>query len=82
MQMLTLIWGILSLVGMFVGFIPCLGWVNYVNIPFAVVGLVIGIVTLAKAPITGRGAAVAGTIMSAAAIVLGFIRLMLGGGVI
>ena len=32
---ITLAWGILAICGMFIGFIPCLGSLNWLNIPFA-----------------------------------------------
>lgn len=82
MQILSLVWGILALVGMFVGFFPCLGALNWLNIPFALVGLVIGILAVSKAPASSRGGAVAGIVCCGLAIVIGFVRLVLGGGVL
>ena len=49
MQVLSLIWGILSIFGMFIGFLPLLGWLNWGNIPFAVAGLIISIIATANA---------------------------------
>ena len=82
MAMLSLIWGILALIGMLVAFFPCLGSLNWLNIPFAIIGLIIGIIALAQSTPVNRGPAVAGTVMSAIAVVFGFVRLMLGGGVL
>ena len=82
MAMLSLIWGILALAGMVVAFFPCLGSLNWLNIPFAIVGLIIGIVALARSTPANRGPALAGTVMSAIAVVFGFVRLVLGGGVL
>ena len=82
MAMLSLIWGILALAGMVVAFFPCLGSLNWLNIPFAIVGLIIGIIALAQSTPGNRGAALAGTVMSAIAVVFGFVRLVLGGGVL
>ena len=50
MQALSLAWGILAVSGMLVGFIPCFGWLNWINIPFAFVGLIFSVV----AHLTGR----------------------------
>lgn len=82
MPMLSLVWGILALVGMVVAFLPCLGSLNWLNIPFSIAGLIVGIVALAKGEPTGKGAATAGTIMCAIATILGFLRLLIGGGVL
>jgi hypothetical protein len=82
MQILGLVWGILAVLGLMVGFFPCLGALNWLNIPFAVVGLVISIVAVMKAPPDKRGAAVAGIVLCAIAVVIGFIRLVAGGGIV
>jgi hypothetical protein len=82
MQLVSLVWGILAVVGMLVAFFPCVGWMNWLNIPFSGVGLIIGIIALSTAPPDKKGMAVAGTVMCAIAIVLGAIRLILGGGVV
>jgi len=80
MPTLALLWGIASLIGMAVGFLPCLGALNWLNIPFAAVGLVVSLVAGAKPG--PNPAARAGAIMCAIAIVVGVIRLILGGGVL
>lgn len=82
MQMLALVWGILSIVGLGVAFLPCLGALNWLNIPFAVVGLIISIVAASNAPLGNRGAANAGIVLNAIAIVFGLIRLVLGAGIL
>jgi hypothetical protein len=63
-----------------VGFIPCLGSLNWINIPFAVVGLIIGVA--AKSQPGNQGAATIGIILNAIAIAFGFVRLVLGGGIL
>jgi hypothetical protein len=79
MQMLSLVWGMLSMVGLGIAFLPCLGSLNWLNIPFAIVGLIISIVASSNAPMGQRGTAVAGLVLNAIAIVLGAIRLVFGG---
>lgn len=82
--MLALVWGILAFLGFLLGLIPCLGWINWVNIPFAIVGVVIGIVALSQAGARNRpvGPAIGGLILSVTAVVIGMIRLVLGGGLV
>ena len=41
MQILSLVWGILAILGLGIAFVPCLGSLNWLNIPFAVVGAII-----------------------------------------
>jgi disulfide bond formation protein DsbB len=82
MSTISLIWGILALVGMLVGFFPCLGSLNWLNIPFSGVGLIVSIVALAQATPEQKGAAVAGTVSCSIGVALGFIRLMAGGGIL
>ncbi len=82
MQTLSLIWGILALIGMVVGFIPFLGALNWLNIPFAGIGLIVGIIALATSKEGGKGRSIAGTVSCSIAIFLGLIRLVLGGGIL
>ncbi|MDW8131063.1 MAG: hypothetical protein RMI94_10980 [Bryobacterales bacterium] len=82
MQVLCLVWGILAVLGMFVAFFPCLGALNWINIPFSLAGLVLSIVTVATSHEVRKGPAVAGLVLCAMAVVLGVIRLALGGGVL
>ncbi len=42
----SLVWGILAIIGMAVGIIPFLGSLNYLNIPFAVFGLLFSILVI------------------------------------
>lgn len=79
MQLVALIWGVLSIIGLGVAFLPCLGWLNWANIPFAIVGLIIGITAASNAPVGQRGTANAGIVLNAIAIGLGVLRLMAGG---
>ena len=76
---LSLIWGILAILGMIVAFIPCFGSLNYMNIPFAVFGLLFSILALVLS--SNKELAIAGCVLCAVAILLGAIRLVLGFGV-
>lgn len=83
MQTAGLIFGILSIIGMLVGFIPCLGALNWLNIPFAVIGLIIsaiGYSTSSKDEPNGK--AIAGIVLCGFAALFGIIRLIAGGGLV
>lgn len=83
MQILSLIWGILSILGMLIGFIPCLGAYNWINIPFAALGLIFSIIAVVNAnPGESKSSGTAGLIMCASAVIFGVFRLMLGGGIL
>lgn len=82
MQIVSLVWGILAFLGMVVAFLPCLGALNWVNIPFAGVGLVLSIIALATAKLENRGVAIAALAANSVAVAIGVIRLVLGGGII
>lgn len=83
MQILSLIWGILAILGMLIGFIPCLGAYNWINIPFAALGLIFSIIAVVNAnPGESKSSGTAGLIMCASAVIFGVFRLMLGGGIL
>ena len=82
MGVISLIWGIVALLWMLLAFIPLLGWGNWFMIPFAVVGAIIAAIGLVLAGPAGRSRAKAGLLLNAVAIVVGAIRLLLGGGVL
>jgi hypothetical protein len=79
LQTIALIWGLLSIAGMFVAFMPCLGSLNWLNIPFAVVGLILAIIGVSNSRPGRRGTGIAALILNLAAVVLGALRLMAGG---
>jgi hypothetical protein len=83
MKTASLVLGILSAIGMIIGFFPCLGSLNWIIIPFAGVGLIISVIALTQTKEgESKGNAVAGLILCGIAIVLGLIRLLMGGGVV
>lgn len=82
MQVVSLIWGILVLLGTLVAAIPLLGWLNWLNIPVAVIGLAIALFARSRAPLDKRGVATAGIVLNGAAALLGALRLYLGGGLL
>ena len=79
LSIFSLVWGILAIIGMAVGIIPCFGTLNYLNIPFAVVGLLFSIVAIVLSP--KKELAIAGCLLCAVAIFIGAIRLVIGFGI-
>ena len=83
MQVFGLILGILAFVGMGVGMFPCVGSLNWVVVPFGVLGIIInGIALGTAAPDQPKGMGIAGLILSIIAVILGAIRLVAGGGIV
>ncbi len=80
MGIVSLVLGIISIIGMFIGLIPFLGWMNWGVIPIAGVGIIISIVAIATAK-ENRGLSIAGLILCAVALIIGTIRLIIGWGV-
>ncbi len=68
----SLVIGAIALVLAVFAFIPLLGWANWVIVPFAVVGLALGAMSSSN---SGRN-------LNIVVIVIGVVRLMLGGGII
>ncbi len=81
MQALSLAWGILALGGMTVGFVPCFGWLNWFNIPFAFAGLIFGIIAHIVSRGPNRQSSLAAIILYVLAILIGSKRLVAGFGI-
>lgn len=82
MQIVSLVFGILAFMGLFIGFFPCLGALNWINIPMAVVGLIISVITLIVSKDKESKGAIIGLVLCGLAISVGIVRLLLGGGVV
>ncbi len=80
-QLVSLVWGILAIIGMVVGFMPCLGALNWLVVPFAVVGLVVSAIAMRRSEGAGKGGSKAGLVCCGAAALVGFVRLGFGGGI-
>ncbi len=72
LNIVSIIIGLVALVLTAVAFLPLLGWANWLIIPLAVIGAGIG----------AMGSGKAGRYLNLAVIVLGILRLMLGGGIL
>lgn len=82
MQILSLVWGILAFLAMLVAFLPCLGALNWLVIPLAFIGMVLSTIALVTARDSSKAAGITGLILNAAAMLLGAMRLLLGGGIL
>lgn len=80
MQVIGFVIGILSFVGMLIFFLPFLGSLNWINIPFAIIGFVISLLSIINTERKGTG--IAGIILCTIAIAVGFIRLVIGCGIL
>jgi len=70
-NLLSLIFGVIALLGAILGFLPLLGWVNWGVIPLALLGAGFGILSRSD---TGRR-------LNYFVLVVGIIRLILGHGI-
>jgi hypothetical protein len=71
-NIVSIIIGLIALPLAIIGFIPLLGWFNWFVIPLAIIGAGIGFLGQSRA---GRN-------LNIFVIIVGVIRLMLGGGII
>jgi hypothetical protein len=82
MGLISVVWGIFALVWMVLALIPLLGWGNWFLIPFAAVGAIIAAIGILFTSKENRGRAKTGLLLNGIVIVVGIVRLSLGGGVI
>ena len=71
-NLVSIIIGFVALVLAVIAFIPLLGWANWLIIPLAIIGAVIGMISRSNA---GRN-------LNLFVILTGIVRLMLGGGIL
>jgi hypothetical protein len=69
-NLVSLIIGFVALVCAMIAFLPFLGWANWLIIPLAIIGAAVGMIS--------RGSA--GRNLNLLVIVIGVVRLMMGGG--
>jgi hypothetical protein len=72
LNLVSLIIGVVALLFAVIAFLPLLGWANWLIIPLAVIGAGVGMASSSNA---GRN-------LNLFVIVVGVIRLMLGGGIL
>jgi hypothetical protein len=71
LNLVSLVIGAVALVLTAVAFLPLLGWMNWFFLPIAVVGLAVGAISDGK---SGRN-------LNLVVLVIGVLRLILGGGI-
>jgi hypothetical protein len=71
LNIVSILIGVFALLSAAFAFIPLLGWMNWIVIPIAIVGLGVGLVSGRKS----------GTNLNIAVIIICVLRLMLGGGI-
>jgi hypothetical protein len=69
-NLVSLIIGFVALVFAVIAFLPLLGWANWLIIPLAIIGAAVGMISRGNA---GRN-------LNLLVIVIGVVRLMIGGG--
>jgi hypothetical protein len=70
-NLVSLIIGFVALIFAVIAFLPLLGWANWLIIPLAIIGAAVGLLS--------RGTA--GRNLNLFVILVGIVRLMLGGGI-
>lgn len=72
LNVVSFVIGLVALVFVVIAFIPLLGWANWLVIPLAIIGAAVGMMSSGTA---GRN-------LNILVIIIGSLRLMLGGGII
>jgi len=72
LNIVSLLIGAVALVFALIAFLPLLGWANWLIVPLAIIGAVVGMISSSNA---GRN-------LNLFVIVVGIVRLMLGGGIL
>jgi len=70
MNLISILIGLVNAVIMFVGFVPLLGWLNWISVFGAAVGAIVGAFSKKKT----------GLVINVVVIVVGALRLIVGGG--
>jgi hypothetical protein len=82
MGLISVLWGIVAMVFMVLALIPLLGAGNWLLIPFAAVGAIIAAIGILLSSPGRRGRAKTGLVLNGIVIVVGIVRLSLGGGIV
>ena len=80
MSLIGFVFAILSAFVLLLTIIPFLGWINWLNLPFAFLGLIFSVIGVSTAK--NKGLSVAGIVICCIVIVLGILRLKACGGFI
>lgn len=72
MKTIGRLFGIVALLLMVIGLIPFFGWLNWIGIPLSILGLFLSAI----------GKSNGGMVICAVAIIVGLLRLFIGGGIL
>ncbi|GEM49058.1 hypothetical protein [Deinococcus cellulosilyticus] len=73
MNLLSVVVGIVAAIGLLVGLVPLLGWVNwFITLPLGIIGLILG----------SLSGSTAGRNLNIVILLLAALRLFLGGGIL
>jgi len=81
MAIASFVVSLIALIGTLLALIPLLGWVNWITLGLATLGVILGIIGLLVSG-RSRGFAVAGLVLSVIAFCIGVPRLIIGLGVL
>ena len=82
MGLISLVWGIVAACFMLIALIPLIGIANWLVIPFAAVGAIIGAIGVMLSGKGQNGRAKAGLILNLVVAIIAAVRLNLGGGIL
>ncbi len=82
MGLISVLWGVVAMIWMVLAHIPMLGWGNWFLIPFAAVGAIIAAIGILFTSGAKTGRAKTGLLLNGIVIVVGIVRLGIGGGII
>lgn len=82
MGLISLLWGIVAMIWMVIALLPVIALSNWLLIPFAAIGAVIAATGIALSRPGHRGRAKTGLVLNGIVIVVGIVRLGIGGGVV
>jgi len=82
MKYVSIVLGIISFLFMLIGLIPCFGWLNWIlTIPIALIGLGIAYWLYQQNEVNKQDSSIKiGLYLNACALIVGIIKLFLGGG--
>ena len=81
MQVINIVWGFLSVIGMIIAFFPCLGALNWIVVPFSAVGFILSFITVVLSSERRPGSLI-GIALCGIAVAVGLLRLGLGFGIL
>jgi hypothetical protein len=83
MQVVSVVWGVFAFIGMVVGFLPFLSALNWLNLPFSGVGVILSVIALVTAKPAHKGTAIVALVANGIVLAILVARLFfLGGGIL